>query len=138
VDELCERLAIVDRGRILAIGTPDELKHRVQGGSIFRLELDRLDDDGAGLARLPGVRSATIAGAEDAPAERQTVVLDLQLDDDAVLGQVISALGAQDAHLVALQKREPTLEDVFVELVGRGFSDDDQTDEGQVDVEADR
>ncbi|MFN8519889.1 MAG: ABC transporter ATP-binding protein [Chloroflexota bacterium] len=128
VDELCERLAIVDRGRILAIGTPDELKHRVQGGSIFRLELDRLDDAGSSLGLLPGVRSAAIAGAEEAPADRQTVVVDLQLDDDAALGQVITALAAQDAHLVSLQKREPTLEDVFVELVGRGFSAEGQAD----------
>ena len=49
-DELCERIAIVDHGRILAIGTPDELKQRVQRESIFRLELDRLDG-GRGAAR---------------------------------------------------------------------------------------
>ena len=42
-DELCDRIAIVDHGRILAIGTPDELKRRVQRESIFRVELDRLD-----------------------------------------------------------------------------------------------
>jgi ABC-2 type transport system ATP-binding protein len=127
VDELCDRLAIVDRGRILAIGTPDELKHRVQGGSIFRLELDRLDDQGTQLGALPGVRSAAVAEVED--VERQSVVIDLQLDDDAVLGEVISTLTGQGSHLVSLQKREPTLEDVFVELVGRGFSSDE--DEGQ-------
>ena len=56
-DELCERIAIVDRGRILAIGTPDELKRRVQRESIFRLELDRLDGGVPQLARLPGRRS---------------------------------------------------------------------------------
>ena len=54
-DELCERIAIVDHGRILAIGTPDELKQRVQRESIFRLELDRLDG-GAGRARAPARR----------------------------------------------------------------------------------
>ena len=130
VDELCDRLAIVDRGRILAIGTPEELKHRVQGGSIFRLELDHLDDEGAALTRLPGVRSATIAEEED--TERQTVVIDLQLDDDAVLGEVISTLTGQGSHLVSLQKREPTLEDVFVELVGRGFSNDEDSEDAEV------
>ncbi len=128
VDELCDRLAIVDRGRILAIGTSDELKHRVQGGSIVRLELDHLDDQGTELGALPGVRSAAVAEAED--TERQTVVIDLQLDDDAVLGEVISTLTGQGSHLVSLQKREPTLEDVFVELVGRGFSGDEDEAEG--------
>jgi ABC-2 type transport system ATP-binding protein len=126
VDELCDRLAIVDRGRILAIGTPEELKHKVQGGSIFRLELDRLDGGLDTLTALPGVQGAALAGPEDADEERQTVVVDLQLVDDAVLGGVISTLAAQDAHLVSLQKREPSLEDVFVELVGRGFSGDEE------------
>src|SRR6185312_4744537 len=42
-DELCDRIAIVDHGRILALGTPDELKHRVQEESVFRIELDHLD-----------------------------------------------------------------------------------------------
>src|SRR3954470_5704070 len=60
-DELCERIAIVDHGRILAIGTPAELKHRVQSESIFRLELDRLDAGAAALGRLPGVVSAAVA-----------------------------------------------------------------------------
>ena len=49
-DELCDRIAIVDHGKILAIGTPDELKKRVQRESIFRLELDRL----AGRPGRPG------------------------------------------------------------------------------------
>ena len=57
-DELCERIAIVDHGRILAIGTPAELKRRVQRESIFRLELDHLDGGPPALARLPGVVSA--------------------------------------------------------------------------------
>ena len=55
-DELCERIAIVDHGRILAIGTPDELKRRVQRESIFRLELDRLD---GGPAALAGCRASS-------------------------------------------------------------------------------
>ena len=64
-DELCERIAIVDHGRILAIGTPDELKRRVQRESIFRLELDHLDGGAPSLARLPGVVSAALAADTD-------------------------------------------------------------------------
>ena len=65
-DELCERIAIVDHGKILAIGTPAELKKRVQRESIFRLELDRLDGGTTALARLPGVVSASAAAADSA------------------------------------------------------------------------
>ena len=127
-DELCERIAIVDHGRILAIGSPDELKRRVQRESIFRLELDRLDDGSAALTRLPGVVSAAPAADDsEAAAERQTVAINLVLEDDAALGGVVAALGGSGSHILALRKSEPTLEDVFVELVGRGFEEADAT-----------
>jgi ABC-2 type transport system ATP-binding protein len=127
-DELCARIAIVDRGRILAIGTPQELKRRVQRESIFRLEVDRLDGGPPILARVEGVVSAVPAsedGDADGRAARGTVALKLVLVDDAALGRVVSALGDLGSRIVALQKSEPTLEDVFVELVGRGFADED-------------
>lgn len=123
-DELCERIAIVDHGRILAIGTPEELKRRVQRESIFRLELDHLDGGTASLARLPGVVSAALAA--DTDAERQRVAVNLVLEEDGALGGVVSALGGIGSQILALRKSEPTLEDVFVELVGRGFADEEE------------
>jgi ABC-2 type transport system ATP-binding protein len=121
-DELCERIAIVDHGRILAIGTPDELKKRVQRESIFRLELDSLDAGMSALSRLPGVVSA--APAADTDPELQRIAVNLVLKEDAALGGVVTALAGIGSHILALRKSEPTLEDVFVELVGRGFGDD--------------
>jgi ABC-2 type transport system ATP-binding protein len=130
-DELCDRIAIVDRGRILAIGTPAELKRRVQRESIFRLELDRLDGGPGTLSSLPGVVSATAAvgmdaaGSDAADGEsRRTVVINLVLESDGALGAVVGVLAERGSHILGLQKSEPTLEDVFVELVGRGFGDD--------------
>ena len=122
-DELCERIAIVDHGRILAIGSPDELKRRVQRESIFRLELDRLTGGTTTLARLPGVVSAveaTDVAATDGEAS-QTVTVNLVLVEDAALGGVVGALAGIGSQIVSLRKSEPSLEDVFIELVGRGF-----------------
>ena len=127
-DELCDRIAIVDRGRILAIGTPNELRQRVQRESIFRIELDRLDGGPASLAHTPGVVSATLAAQDGSGAEAQTVPVNLVLTEDSALGAVVSAIAARGASIVALRKSEPTLEDVFVELVGRGFEDPDAED----------
>ena len=126
-DELCERIAIVDRGRVLAVGSPAELRRRVQRESIFRLELDRLDAGASALASVPGVVRAVSAAASGDGHEgdgRQTVVVNLTLDADAALGGVVAALDPLGARIVALQKSEPSLEDVFVELVGRGFDDE--------------
>ena len=123
-DELCERIAIVDRGRILAIGTPAELKRKVQRESIFRLEVDRLDGGAASLAGLPGVISAALAADADAGADAQRVTVNLVLREDAALGGVVTALAGLRSQILALRKSEPTLEDVFVELVGRGLGED--------------
>jgi ABC-2 type transport system ATP-binding protein len=126
-DELCDRIAIVDHGRILAIGTPAELKRRVQRESIFRVELDQLAGGPAALADLPGVVKASAAVVEEG-SERQTVAVNLVLADDSALGAVVGALGARGATILGLQKSEPTLEDVFVELVGRGFGEEEERD----------
>src|SRR6476659_4538890 len=110
-DELCDRIAIVDHGRILALGTPDELKRRVQRESVFRLELDRLDGGPAALKRLPGVLSAAAAAVQDDGPDRQTVEVNLTLEDDAALGGVVGALAGIGSHILALRKSEPSLED---------------------------
>jgi ABC-2 type transport system ATP-binding protein len=128
-DELCDRIAIVDHGRILALGTPDELKRRVQRESVFAIELDRLDGGVEALRRLPGVVSATQTATEPShgKADRHAIEVNLALVDDAALGGVVGALGSLGARILALRKSEPSLEDVFVELVGRGF---DEADDG--------
>jgi hypothetical protein len=46
------------------------------------------------------------------------------LEDDAALGGVVAALAGIGSHILALRKSEPSLEDVFVELVGRGFDEE--------------
>ena len=126
-DELCDRVAIVDRGRILALGTPAELKRRVQKESLFRIEVDHLPGGAEAIARVPGVLSAVLSAVEprDGPADGMAV--SLALADDGALAGVVGALAAAGASLRGLAKSEPTLEDVFVELVGRGLDEADAT-----------
>ncbi len=129
-EQLCDRIAIVDRGRILALGTPEELRRRVQAESIFRIELDQLPQNGgiAAIGALPGVLSAVRADedgtSDEAGADR--VAIKVALADDSALTSVVTAVAERGSHLVGLAKSEPSLEDVFVELVGRGFGDDDE------------
>jgi ABC-2 type transport system ATP-binding protein len=128
-DELCDRVAIVDRGRILALGTPADLKRRVQRESLFRIEVDRLPDGTAALARLPGVLSASISAAEPGSGSPDGVAVSLALAEDGALAGVVTALAEAAVRLRGLAKSEPTLEDVFVELVGRGLDERDGTRE---------
>ncbi len=127
-EQLCDRIAIVDRGKILALGTPDELRRRVQAESIFRIELDRLPQNGgiAAISDLPGVLSAVRADDDAADAAgSDRVALKVALADDSALTSVVTAVAERGSQLVGLAKSEPSLEDVFVELVGRGFGDED-------------
>jgi ABC-2 type transport system ATP-binding protein len=126
-EQLCDRIAIVDRGRILALGTPEELRRRVQAESIFRLELDHLPAQGglAGIGELPGVLSAVHADVDGEGAGSDRVAIKVALADDSALTSVVTSVAERGSQLVGLAKSEPSLEDVFVELVGRGFGDDD-------------
>jgi ABC-2 type transport system ATP-binding protein len=135
-EQLCDRIAIVDRGKILALGTPEELRRRVQAESIFRIELDRLPADGGldSIAGLPGVVSAvrtddgSDGNGDGAGSDR--VALKVALADDSALTSVVTAVAERGSHLVGLAKSEPSLEDVFVELVGRGFGEEDGAEPG--------
>jgi len=129
-EQLCDRIAIVDRGKILALGTPEELRRRVQAESIFRIKLDRLPENGglAALASLPGVLSAVPADGTDA-AGADRVAVKVALADDSALTSVVTAVADRGSHLIGLAKSEPSLEDVFVELVGRGFGEDEESPE---------
>ena len=130
-DELCERIAIVDHGRILALGTPDELKRRVQRESVFRIELDRLDGGAGALRRLPGVVSAA-AAADQADGRRAPDGRGQPRPRRRRRARRRRRRARRAAARTSSPSasREPSLEDVFVELVGRGFDEEalDETD----------
>lgn len=132
-EQLCDRIAIVDRGKILALGTPEELRRRVQAESIFRIELDRLPENGgvSAIGGLPGVLSAIRADDPGTDGSSERVALKVALADDSALTSVVTAVAERGSNLVGLAKSEPSLEDVFVELVGRGFGDEDESPESR-------
>jgi|FLYN01.1.fsa_nt_gi ABC-2 type transport system ATP-binding protein len=117
-DELCDRLAIIDQGKVLACDTPQNLKHRLQREAIFNLKVGPLGPRPSKedmLEAVPGVRQVAVA-ERDGHTD-----LDLILAGEEVLSNVLAHLARRGSNLIALEKREPTLEDVFVDLVGRGL-----------------
>jgi ABC-2 type transport system ATP-binding protein len=110
-DELCDRIAVIGAGRILASGTPDDLKQGVSVGGVVEVEVFGVDDAVvAKVESLPGVLGVVVE-------ERgQAQVLVVRADADAEVAQpVLSCLdGVRVGRVVT---REPTLEDAYVELV---------------------
>ena len=116
-DELCDRLAIIDKGKLLACDTPSRLKQRVQAYPLFELRLASGKPGISGLAELPGVHQVTLQETQDG------IDLKVTLLQESVIGELVQHLIATGQTILTLKKVEPTLEDVFIELVGHGLSD---------------
>jgi len=117
-EELCDRVAIINAGKVLACDAPATLKKRLQREVIFHLDISPLRNGTLNaFDRLPGVRKV-VHTPQDGKSE-----LELILEADDALSGVIGALTTHDAHILNLQKREPTLEDVFVDLVGMSMTE---------------
>jgi ABC-2 type transport system ATP-binding protein len=117
-DELCDRVAIIDQGKILACDTPFKLKHMLQRDAIFRLQLTYLPDAANQVCGIDGVRQCTHRHVDE------HTEMSLILDAEDVLAPAIGALSERQARLLSPEKREPTLEDVFVAMVGRRLDED--------------
>jgi ABC-2 type transport system ATP-binding protein len=118
-DELCDRLAIIDRGRVLACDSPAALRRQVQGGQSVELEVRGSDGRDPELGEIPGIQAAW--GAPH--PERGTRTLKFRLPPDAALVEVLRHLEARGIVVSGVATRETTLEDVFIAVVGRGLEE---------------
>ena len=114
-DELAHRVGIIDRGRLVAEGTPDELKRRVGTDVVVaRIEGD-LEGARNAVSDLDGVEAAEIHGDE------LTISV---AEGSATISPVAVALDGCDVRVRELTLRTPTLDDVFLELTGNRIQSD--------------
>ena len=118
-DQLADRIAVIDRGKVIAEGTGNELKDRV-GGQILEVELSSVGQRDRAQAVLAGVGCG-----EPEPDERPDRLTlpaprnGLQLVEEAAAGLRRAQIGVSDIGL-----RRPTLDDVFLQLTGAPPSED--------------
>lgn len=122
-DELCDRIAIIDSGQVLKCDTPAGLKRQVQRYPIYTLSITPGHTPGyerwRTLAGVPGIEQLTIS-------EKPTHIdLRAALTEDSAVGVLVQAVVDSGSRILNLHKAEPTLEDVFIELVGRGLDNAD-------------
>lgn len=115
-DQLCDRIAIIDDGRILACDTPENLKKLVKASTTLRLDVTTLKDSRV-LDAIPGVEKFT--STDD--LENNITSLRFVLNDESAVSDIVSGVIKGGSKILALRKTEPTLEDVFIKLVGKGF-----------------
>ncbi len=113
-DSLCEELAILDRGRVVARGSPDALKAEI-GGDVVRLVLERAEPAAELLARVDGVGS--VVG--DGPGRLRITLV----DGPRRLAGLIEA--ARPFGMIEVTMQRPSLESVFLRHTGHAFEGDD-------------
>jgi ABC-2 type transport system ATP-binding protein len=112
-EKLCDRVAIVDQGLVIAMGTPRELKQRSAGMTRIEVRLARSEPDEA-LRRLEGVSDCLMS-------DGAYVMHSLRVP--ATIVALVKYLEAQGNELASLEIASPSLEDVFLELTGRRLRD---------------
>ena len=107
-EQLCDRIAIMDHGRLIALGSSQELKDRLSGGTIYQIDFS--DEVGLYAGMLRGM--ACVKGIE---VIEQSVCVELECWE--CLSEVVSALNGAPVKRISLKER--TLEDVFIDLTGK-------------------
>jgi ABC-2 type transport system ATP-binding protein len=112
-DQLCGRIAIMDRGRVLAQDTPLALKASMQADTVIDLRIDGDTEVGRrAIASLGAVRSVEVHD------DRLHVLIE---NHDGVAAAVVAAISAAGIGVRDLSVNPPSLEAVFIQLTGRGL-----------------
>jgi ABC-2 type transport system ATP-binding protein len=125
-DELCDRVAIINKGRVLACDTPSALKQRLQKDVRFEIETSPLN----GLTPLVLQEQAEVRNVALTEIEGGAR-LDIGLVEESALARVINLFTQKNIKIMKLNKREPTLEDVFVDLVGRSMAEEESNERSE-------
>src|SRR5579864_9259145 len=112
-EKLCDRVAIVDQGKVIATGTPRQLKERSANTTRIEVRLAKAASNGV-LKNLDGVVDARQLG--------DVYVLHCLKTAPAIVA-LVKHLEAENNELVSLEIATPSLEDVFIELTGRRLRD---------------
>lgn len=110
-DVLCDRVLILDRGRRIALDTPDALKAQIEWDTVTLQTATPLADPAALFIPL---------GVDEVSVEPDNVYRLRVHDAGRVLGDVVSAAAVQ-TEVVSVQMQRPTLDDVFLSLTGRAL-----------------
>ncbi|EOP76827.1 hypothetical protein KOW_05022 [Bacillus cereus VDM006] len=116
VEYLCERIAIVDHGKVIALGTKTELCNRLADGFMVKLQLNRYNQE-----LLQKIKD--IPTVERIIIDEDTNTLDIGLKNGEAVGTVVSVVVEKHVRILKLEVQEPNLEALFLQLTGRSLRD---------------
>jgi ABC-2 type transport system ATP-binding protein len=116
-DRLCDRIAIVDHGTLVALGTPVELKQSVPGSNVVEVQFNREDDSWP--ERLRALQGVTEVQSQSAGVYRV-----LTSNGSKTTTQLVEMAASLGEQLTSLSVQNTTLDDVFVHYTGRQLRDE--------------
>jgi ABC-2 type transport system ATP-binding protein len=121
-ERLCDRVAIIDRGKIIAMDTPKNLIGML-GGGLIQVGLEREDEElRKAVASLSEVRSASFqpqVETEEGMSMKAVLKVEARTHANAALVQLIQLFNQKDVQMLSLETLEPNLETVFLHLTGK-------------------
>lgn len=118
VNALCDRVAIIDHGRLVALDTPLALKSKY-GNSVVEVELDSFPQESltAAIQRVPGVQRVDVNDIS------VRITLKNPSDPGAILPRLLEQVSTERLSVLRMNLREPTMDEVFLAVTGRGLRD---------------
>jgi ABC-2 type transport system ATP-binding protein len=121
-DEMCDRVAIIDRGKILACDSPLTMKENLKENIIMKVEVSSVQADFAFIEKMKDI----VGYSQTRSIQTDTTTLKVIARDEAAFSKITSQLEKQKLKILSVNKAEPTLEDVYISLVGRGLEEEAQ------------
>jgi len=121
-DQLCDRIAIIDYGKIIALDTPENLKKGIQKTDIVEIKVSNLrQEDGEKIGRIEGVKKSVVTFTDTTVGEAVIKVHAEKAEE--IMPLTTEFLIKSGARILMLEQTKPTLEDVFISLTGRKLRD---------------
>ncbi len=123
-EELCNQVAIMDRGKIIALGSPRQLVKKVKMENTITVVPDKIPPKLMdAVQKISGVKSAYRAYDENEKIEALKIITERAED---ILPDVVSAIAAEGTKILSVQLSRVTLEDVFILLTGRSLREEEK------------
>jgi ABC-2 type transport system ATP-binding protein len=120
-DNLCDRIAIIDNGKIIALETPDALKESL-GGDILTLSIEKKDADITSLIK-------TVTKVKEVKQQDNTYRIKVEQGDETA-PKILNLLVEKGHRITKLSLTKPTLDEVYLEYTGKSMREEQETQAG--------
>jgi ABC-2 type transport system ATP-binding protein len=118
-EEMCDRVGFINKGKLVAVGQPEELKRKIPSGFSIEILLTRLTDDILNSLRHLETVKKVMATDYEGEAEGEKIDrLVINVESDKAVPHVLNHIASKNCRVVSVNLRGPTLEDLFMFYTG--------------------